>query len=252
MKIGGLKTRYRIRALNHRTRVLVLTEAVHVILGDDTKRTHFLFADIIRIIVGDKHVRQRRKRLFPFRLGIDPVEIASEGVSHPADKQSMLFVRVVTLLLRIVLTVDLSIRRECLPWFRNADFRFVVTVSVGRILIAGDHPCRRIDGIILAEDDLSGGIPQIPMGIVSGRVDDKSVFHRTADRLFVAIILKLLRRAVVLEDEAFSRSALHIPVLSEFLGASRLAPKAKIMNRASIGDALAVSFIRLKQVDRVL
>ena len=112
LKIGGLKPRYRIRALNHRARVLVLTEAVHVILGDDTKRTHFLFADIIRIIVGNKHVRQRRKRLFSFLIRIDPVEIAPEGISHAADKESMLFVRVVTLLLRIILAINRRVRRK--------------------------------------------------------------------------------------------------------------------------------------------
>ena len=120
LKIGGLKPRERIGALDHRARVLVLTEAVHVILGNDTERAHLLLAGIVRIVVGDKHVRQRRERLFPFRLGIDPVEIAPEGISHAADKESMLFVRIVAVLLGIVLPVYRRIRRECLSRRRDA------------------------------------------------------------------------------------------------------------------------------------
>ena len=106
--------------MDHRARVLVLTEAVHVILGNDTERAHLLLAGIVRIVVGDKHVRQRRERLFPFRLGIDPVEIAPEGISHAADKESMLFVRIVAVLLGIVLPVYRRIRRECLSRRRDA------------------------------------------------------------------------------------------------------------------------------------
>ena len=164
----------------------------------------------------------------------------------------MLFVRVVALLLRIVLTVDLSIRRECLPWFRNADFRFVVTVSVGRILIAGDHPCRRINRLVFAEHDFPGGITQITVCIVSGRVGDESVFHRATDRRFVAIVLKRLRRTVILENKAFCRIARQIPVLGKFLGASRPAPQAEVMDGTPIGCAIAVRVhIRLEQIGRV-
>ena len=114
LKISGLQTRQRVYALNHRAGILVLAEPVHVIFRNDTERTHLLLAGIVRIIIGDKHIRQRRKWLPSFSFGIDLVKVAAKRVSHTPHKESMLFVGIVAVLLWIVLAVDCRIGRECL------------------------------------------------------------------------------------------------------------------------------------------
>ena len=87
---------------------------------------------------------------------------------------------------------------------------------------------------------------------MSRRVGQIAVLHRAAHHVFDAVRLKLLSRAVILENEIVSGGALLITVLIELLHIARVAPEPQIMNKTTICAAIPLAIdIRLKKIRRI-